>query len=70
MTQMLPQIENLHEITPETFREYVQFVADMRLNQRRFFSTRNPDALTISKEMEKQLDSFNALMLDLQPRLF
>ena len=36
-----PQIENLQEITPEQAAEYVRFVATMRHNQRRYFSTRN-----------------------------
>lgn len=65
-----PQIENLQEITPETFKDFVQFVADMRLNQRRWFTSHNHDALAISKDMERELDAFTARILDIQPRLF
>ena len=65
-----PQIENLQEITPERFKEYVTFVATMRHNQRRYFSTRNPQVLELSKDMEKELDALNAKLLDQQMKLF
>ena len=65
-----PQIENLAKITPEQAAEYVRFVATMRHNQRRFFATRNPDVLELSKRMEKELDALNAHLLDPTPKLF
>lgn len=65
-----PQIENLQEITPELFKEYVLFVRNMRHNQRRFFAMRNPDALMIAKEMETKLDKLNDMLLDETPKLF
>lgn len=65
-----PQIENLQEITPEQAAEYVKFVATMRHNQRRYFATRNPGVLELSKRMEKELDALNARLLDPQPKLF
>lgn len=66
----LPQIENLAEITPEQAVEYIKYVATMRHNQRRYFATRNPGVLELSKRMEKELDLLNAHLLDPQPRLF
>lgn len=65
-----PQIENLQEITPETFKEFVQFVADMRLNQRRWFASHNVEALAIAKDMERELDALTNKLLDIQMRLF
>lgn len=65
-----PQIENLQEITLEQAAEYVRFVATMRHNQRRYFTTRNADVLELSKRMEKELDALNARLLDPTPRLF
>lgn len=65
-----PQIENLAEITPEQALEYVKFVATMRHNQRRYFATRNPEVLELSKQMEKELDELNAHLLDPTPKLF
>ena len=64
------QIENLQEITPGQAAEYVRFVATMRHNQRRYFATRNPGVLELSKRMEKELDELNARLLDPQPKLF
>ena len=66
----LPQIENLAEITPEQAAQYIKYVATMRHNQRRYFATRNPGVLELSKRMEKELDVLNAHLLDPQPRLF
>lgn len=65
-----PQIEDLTKITPESFLEYVEFVAQMRHNQRRYFNTRKPDALELSKQMEKELDKLNEKLLDKQLKLF
>lgn len=65
-----PQIANLNEITPDEAREYVQFVATLRHNQRRWFNLHNYDALQISRKMEKELDALNAHLLDTTPKLF
>ena len=65
-----PQIGLLQEITPEQALEYVKFVATMRHNQRRYFATRNPEVLELSKRMEKELDELNTHLLDPTPRLF
>lgn len=69
-TKTLPQIENLGQITPEGFRQYIEYIADMRLNQKRWFNGRNYAALALSKQMEANIDRFNARMLDLTPTLF
>lgn len=65
-----PQTQNLQEITPAGFREYVEFVAELRHNQRRYFATKKPDALARSKEMEHALDDLNARLLDKQLSIF
>ncbi len=65
-----PQIKNLQEITPELFEQYVSFVATLRHNQNRWFRLRKPDALEISRRMEKELDDLNARLLDKTPKLF
>ena len=65
-----PQIGLLQEITPEQALEYVKFVATMRHNQRRYFATRNPEVLELTKQMEKELDELNAHLLDPTPKLF
>lgn len=65
-----PQIENFEKITPEGFREYVELVAAMRFQQRRFFTLRKPDALAASKELERLVDRVNAALLDPTPKLF
>lgn len=65
-----PQIENLQEITPELFEQYVSFVATLRHNQNRWFRLRKTEALEISRRMEKELDNFNARLLDKTPKLF
>lgn len=44
---------NSAKITDVEFRELVR---QMRHNQRRYFATRNQDALRISKELEKRVD--------------
>ena len=69
-TPKCPQIENLQEITPEQASEYIRFVATMRHNQNRWFKLRNFDALRIAQEMEKELDTLNAYLLDPTPKLF
>lgn len=65
-----PQIENSQEITPELFEQYVSFVATLRHNQNRWFRLRKTEALEISRRMEKELDNFNARLLDKTPKLF
>ena len=66
----LPQIENLDKITPEQAAEYIRYVATMRHNQRRWFNLRDFTALDISRNMEKELDNLNAVLLDPTPKLF
>lgn len=66
----LPQIENLQEITPEQAAEYIRFVATLRHNQNRWFKLRNFEALRISQQMEKELDTLNSYLLDPTPKLF
>lgn len=65
-----PKIEDLGEITQEQAKDYVRFVATLRHNQRRFFSTRNPEILETCKRMEKELDSLNEHLLYPTPKLF
>lgn len=67
---MLPQITNLNNITPEQAAEYVRFVAEMRHNQRRWFRFKEPSALNLSKQMEKELDELNGRLLNPVPSLF
>lgn len=66
----LPEITDIENITPEQAKQYVQFVATLRHNQRRFFLLRNNEALQISKTMEKQLDALNEKLLNPTPTLF
>ena len=56
---------NSAKITDAEFRELVR---QMRHNQRRYFATRNQDALRISKELEKRIDE--ELAKDRQMALF
>lgn len=65
-----PQIQNLQKITPEQAAEYVRFVAELRHQQRRFFTFRKPEILETCKRMEKELDALNAQLLDPTPKLF
>lgn len=69
-TPKCPQIENLQEITPEQAAEYIRFVATLRHNQNRWFKLRNFEALRISQQMEKELDTLNSYLLDPTPKLF
>jgi hypothetical protein len=66
----LPKIEDLKKITPEQAAEYIRFVATMRHNQRRYFATRNPQVLDLSKRMEKDLDALNDQLLNPTLKLF
>lgn len=66
----LPKIEDLKKITPEQAAEYIRFVATMRHNQRRYFATRNPQVLELSKRMEKDLDALNDHLLNPTLKLF
>ena len=65
-----PQIEDLKKITPEQAAEYIRFVATMRHNQRRYFATRNPQVLELSKRMERDLDALNDQLLNPTLKLF
>lgn len=65
-----PQIKNLEEITPAEFRQYVEFVALVRHNQRRYFATRRPEVLELCRRLERQLDELNARLRDKQLSLF
>ena len=65
-----PQIEDLQKITPEQAAKYIRFVATMRHNQRRYFSTRNPQVLELSKRMERDLDALNERLLNPTLKLF
>lgn len=65
-----PQIQNLQEITPELFKEYVMFVRDLRHNQKRWFNLHNFEALGIARKMEERLDKLNDMLLDETPKLF
>jgi len=66
----LPQIEDLKKITPEQAAQYIRFVATMRHNQRRYFATRSPQILELSKRMEKDLDALNDQLLNPTLKLF
>lgn len=66
----LPKIDNLEDITIEQARQYIRYVATMRHNQRRYFATKNYDALSLSKRMEKDLDALNEHLLNPIPTLF
>ena len=70
MDAELPNIEDLNKITPEQAVQYIKFVAQMRHNQKRWFTTHKPDALTISKKMEGELDNLNGRLLNPVPSLF
>jgi len=66
----LPEVHNLNTITPEEAQQYVKFVATLRHNQNRWFRNKSPEALTISKQMEKELDEWNGRLLNPVPSLF
>lgn len=66
----VPKIENLQEITPEKMREYVSYVATMRMYQNKWFNAHDVGALNVARSMERELDKLNAYLLDPAPRLF
>lgn len=68
--EICPQIGNLAKITPEQAAQYVRFVAELRHQQRRFFTYRTPGILETCKRMESELDKLNAYLLDPTPKLF
>lgn len=70
METELPRISTISEFTPETFKQYVEYVNVMRHNQKRWFRTKKSDALDISRQMEKELDDFNGRLLNPVPSLF
>lgn len=66
----LPKITDLKSITPEQAAEYVRYVATLRHNQNRWFRFKDPSALNLSKQMEKDLDALNNRLLNPVPSLF
>ena len=70
METELPRSSTISEFTPETFKQYVEYVNVMRHNQNRWFRTKKSDALEISRQMEKELDDFNGCLLNPVPTLF
>lgn len=66
----LPNITKIDEITPEQAVQYIKFVAQLRHNQKRWFTSHKQDALTISKKMEGELDKLNGRLLNPVPSLF
>lgn len=66
----LPKITNLQSITPEQAAEYVRYIATLRHNQKRWFMFKDPSALNLSKQMEKELDELNGRLLNPVPSLF
>lgn len=65
-----PQKENFEKLTADDFYKFVRLVADMRHQQRRYFSTRKPDALRASRDLERTVDAIAAELLDPTPKLF
>lgn len=53
-----------------TFSEFVQLVADMRHNQRRYFNLRRPDILETCKTLERKVDAVVGAITDPQQRMF
>lgn len=66
----IPKITKIDAITPEQAAEYVRFVAQLRHNQRRWFRFKDPSALNLSRQMEKELDELNGRLLNPVPSLF
>lgn len=66
----LPKITDLKSITPEQAAEYVRYVATLRHNQNRWFRFKDPSALNLSRQMEKDLDALNNRLLNPVPSLF
>jgi hypothetical protein len=66
----LPKIAKLQDITPEQAAEYIRFVATLRHNQNRWFRFKDPSALNLSKQMEKELDALNGRLLNPVTSLF
>lgn len=66
----LPKVASLAELTPDMIKQYIKYVAVMRHNQRRWFTTHKKDALDMSKKMEEEIDAFNDRMLYPAPTLF
>ena len=53
-----------------TLDELARLVRQMRDAQRAYFRERSPQALSVSKELERRIDRAVANILDTQPRLF
>lgn len=66
----IPKIDKLQNMTPEQVEQYIRFVAELRHNQRRWFKFKEPSALNLSRQMEKELDELNGRLLNPVPSLF
>lgn len=66
----LPKVDKLQNMTPEQVEQYIRFVAELRHNQRRWFKFKEPSALNLSRQMEKELDELNGRLLNPVPSLF
>lgn len=54
----------------ETTRDFISAVARMRAAQRRYFTTRSSEALTLAKELEAEVDELLDQLTTPQLRLF
>lgn len=54
----------------EELKEFAQHVKDMRDAQKKYFATRNPQWITLSKERERQVDKLTEEILSPQKSLF
>lgn len=66
----LSKVDKLQNMTPEQVEQYIRFVAELRHNQRRWFKFKEPSALNLSRQMEKELDELNGRLLNPVPSLF
>lgn len=66
----LPKIKKVEEMTHEQMMDYVRFVSVLRHNQNRWFRFKDPSALNLSRQMEKELDELNGRLLNPVPSLF
>lgn len=66
----LPKVDKLQNMTSEQVEQYIRFVAELRHNQRRWFKFKEPSALNLSRQMEKELDGLNGRLLNPIPSLF
>lgn len=66
----IPKVDKLQNMTPEQVEQYIRFVAELRHNQRCWFKFKEPSALNLSRQMEKELDELNGRLLNPVPSLF